>query len=226
MGCRMNTWLGARAVAALSVYEGTSINPQRSWVSNCAAALAKIRPQATGVGMAAMTASSRIAGISGAKGDFGPVPQLTRADLLLAQHGYAENYLVGVNPVKFYQLVTIWLHGHLAMLNTAIKNGLTDDQLGMVKERGSAVGPRYLVLPAATRVELPGGTRGSGFLARNPLCARFPVFAVPLVPGLRDLAAKLKLYRSAYRYPTRGDDQANMAAHSHGWVAATELRVT
>lgn len=37
--------------------------------------------------------------------------------------------------------MTVWLYDHPTLLNTALAKGLTDDQWGMVKERGFPVGP-------------------------------------------------------------------------------------
>ncbi len=65
------------------------------------------------------------------------------------------------------------------MLNTAVDQGLTDDQWGMVKERGFSVGPWYLIIPAVIHVKLPGGEGGPGFILWNLLFAAILLFVVP-----------------------------------------------
>ena len=141
---------------------------------------------------------SRIAGLTG---DFGPVPVLTQEVLSLAKSGYLEQYLLAVNPGHSYHLVDIWLYDHPAMLNDAVANGLTDDQWGMVKERGFSVGPWYLFLPAVIHVLTPNGADGQGFVIDNLLLALFFLLGIPLIPGLRDLPRYLRLYRLIYHYP-------------------------
>ena len=139
--------------------------------------------------------------IAGLKGDFGPVPVLTQQALSLAKTGYLEQYLLAVNPGHSYHLVDIWLYDHPAMLNDAVANGLTDDQWGMVKERGFSVGPWYLFLPAVIHVLTPNGADGQGFVIDNLLLALFFLLGIPLIPGLRDLPRHLRLYRLIYHYP-------------------------
>ncbi len=130
---------------------------------------------------------------------------LVQADLTLAQNGYLEQYLEAVDSGHSYHLVNIWLYDHPNLLNTAVDQGLTDDQWGMVKERGFPVGPWYLSIPAVFHVYFPGGATGQGFILWNLLFAAILLFFVPLVPGVRDLPRYLKLYRFIYRYPTPGE---------------------
>jgi hypothetical protein len=139
--------------------------------------------------------------IDSLQGNFGPVPMLVKADLRLAQGGYLEQYLQAIQSGHAYHLVNIWLYDHPQLLNTAVDQGLTDDQWGMIKERGFSVGPWYLFIPAVFHVKLPGGATGPGFVLWNLLFAAILLFIVPLVPGLRDLPQRLKLYRLIYRYP-------------------------
>ena len=152
------------------------------------------------------------------KGDFGPVPTLVKADLQLAQNGYLEQYLQAIEPGHAYHLSNIWLYDHPNMLNTAVNEGLTDDQWGMVKERGFPVGPWYLIIPAIIHVKLPGGEGGPGFVLWNLLFAFFLLFLVPLVPGLRDLPRYLKFYRFIYRYPLQGELEKPLFRERHGPV--------
>ncbi|MCL4531825.1 MAG: hypothetical protein M1582_01300 [Actinobacteria bacterium] len=139
--------------------------------------------------------------IAGLKGDFGPVPVLTQEVLSLAKSGYLEQYLLAVHPGHSFHLVDIWLYDHPAMLNDAVADGLTDDQWGMVKERGFSVGPWYLFLPAVIHVLTPNGSDGQGFVIDNLLLALFFLFGIPLIPGLRDLPRHLRFYRLIYHYP-------------------------
>jgi len=74
-----------------------------------------------------------------------------------------------------------------------------------VGDRGFAVGPWYLIIPAIIHVKLPGGATGTGFVLWNLFAALLFLFAVPLLPGLRDLSRRLRLYRLFYRYPTQGE---------------------
>jgi hypothetical protein len=113
-------------------------------------------------------------------------------------------------------LTNIWLYDHPHLLNTAVAEGLTDDQWGMVKERGFAVGPWYLFIPAVIHVKLSNGSTGPGFVLDNLVFAFFLLFLVPLVPGLRSLPKFLKLYRFIYRYPTKGELDKPEFTERHG----------
>lgn len=104
----------------------------------------------------------------------------------------------GTSPNHVHQYTNIWLYDQPMMLNTAIQHGLTDDQWGMIKERGFFVGPWYLIVPAIAHVKLPYGNTGVGFIFWNGLIALFFVGIFPLVPGLRSLPRYLKLYKLIY----------------------------
>ncbi len=199
--------LGSRVVQALSTYKQASPDQQRAWATAYEKALGSITPMEGGGGGMETTAGPDYGRIGTLRGDFGPVPTLLQADLTLAQRGYLESYLVGVNPGHSFHLPTVWLYDHPSMLNTAVANGLTDDQWGMLKERGFPVGPWYLIIPAIIHVKLPGGTTGSGFVLWNLLIALLFILAVPLVPGLRDLPRYLGLHRLMYRYPARDNKE-------------------
>lgn len=195
--------LGQPVESALTTYESASADQQTAWAAAYDKGLGTITQSMGGDGMTA--SSPDYMKIDTLNGDFGPVPTLTEAALKLAQSGYLEQYLLSVDPGHSFHLVNIWLYDHPAMLNTAVANGLTDDQWGMVKERGFDVGPWYLFLPAVIHVKLPNGADGVGFVIDNLLLAVFFLFAVPLLPGLRSLPKYLKLYRLIYRYPRRGE---------------------
>ena len=195
---------------ALSTYGAAGAEQRMAWAMSYQTALGTITPQASGqtaMGMLSgmSTASPDFAKLRTLRGDFGPVPTLEEADLFLAQTGYLEQYLQAADPGHSFQLTNIWLYDHPQMLNTAVAQGLTDDQWGMVKERGFPVGPWYLAIPAVFHVYLPFGSTGVGFMLWNLLFAFLLLFAVPLLPGLRSLPSRLKLYRFIYRYPTRGE---------------------
>lgn len=197
--------LGSAASAAVDRYEQASPEQQHAWASAYDDALMTITPQASG-GMGGMetTASPDASKLGTLRGDFGPVPELTQASLRLAEGGYLDMYLVGQMPGHSLHLTTIWLYDEPQMLNTAVNEGLTDDQWGMVKERGFAIGPWYLALPAVVHVLLPGGESGLGFTLWNGALALVFLLAVPLLPGLRSLPQRLRLYRLIYRYPLPG----------------------
>lgn len=203
-----STWIGPGVVAAMATYSRADRAQRLAWASAYDKALGSITPQpgpGAGSAMTGLTGSPESARVGALQGDFGPVPAMVTADLQLAQTGYLEQYLLSVDPGHSFHLINIWLYDHPLMLDTAIRNGLTDDQWGMVKERGFAVGPWYLFLPAVIHVELPGGSTGQGFVLWNLAFAAFFLFAVPLVPGLRDLPRHLRLYRLMYRYPLPGE---------------------
>ncbi len=197
--------LGSAAAAAVTRYEDATPAQRRSWSSAYGAALMTITPATTGdMGAMATTPSPDYRRLGSLAGAFGPVPALTQASLRLAQGGYLDMYLVGQMPGHSEHLATIWLYDEPQMLNTAISQGLTDDQWGMVKERGFPVGPWYLILPAVVHVVLPGGETGLGFTLWNVALALAFLLGVPLLPGLRSLPQRLRLHRLIYRYPLPG----------------------
>jgi hypothetical protein len=196
--------LGARVAAALAAYRAASASQQAAWANNYLMALDKITPSSMEGGMETAM-SPDYSKIGTLHGDFGPVPTLVKADVQLAQSGHLEQYLEAREPGHTLHLVTIWLYDHPKMLNDAVANGLTDDQWGMVKERGYNVGPWYLIIPAIIHVKFPQGVTGTGFVLWNLLVALIFIFVVPLVPGVRSLPRKLRLHRLIARYPTRGE---------------------
>lgn len=195
---------GSAIKSALASYTGASSEQQQAWAGAYDDALGTLMPPPSDDDMAP-AASPKYAGIGGLTGDFGPVPTLVETGLFLAQSGYLQQDLQSVDPGHSFHLVNIWLYDHPGLLNTAIAQGLTDDQWGMVKERGFSVGPWYLIIPAVFHVYFPGGTTGTGFILWNLAFGVLLLFAVPLIPGVRDLPRKLKLYRFIYRYPKPGD---------------------
>lgn len=193
--------LGASVTDAVSTYEKADSTQRHAWADAYEQALGTITPQATGEAEAlGATPSPDYALLDTLNGDFGPIPALVQADLTLAQRGYLEQSLVGRDPGHSLLLGTIWLYDHPGMLNSALTNGLTDDQWGMVKERGFSVGPWYLIIPSIFHVKFPGGSVGTGFILWNLLAALVLLLAVPLLPGLRDLPRRVRLYRLIYRY--------------------------
>ena len=197
--------LGAGAAAAVTAYDEAAPTQRRAWSAAYDAALMTITPQASAdMGGMATTPSPDYRRLAALQGDFGPVPALTQASLRLAQGGYLDMYLMDQMPGHSEHLATIWLYDEPQMLNTAISGGLTDDQWGMVKERGFPVGPWYLILPAIIHVLLPGGGTGLGFTLWNVALALVFLLAVPLLPGLRSVPQRLHLYRLVYRYPVPG----------------------
>jgi hypothetical protein len=195
--------LGSDVQSAIQTYDAASPDQQHTWAANYDKALGTITAQGGG-DMGGMP-SPDYSKLDTLQGDFGPVPTLVKADLQLAQSGFLEQYLQAVDPGHSFHLTNIWLYDHPQLLNTAVAEGLTDDQWGMVKERGFSVGPWYLFIPAVIHVKLPNGATGQGFVIGNLVFAFFLLFIVPLVPGLRSLPRYLKLYRFIYRYPTKGE---------------------
>jgi hypothetical protein len=195
--------LGSNVQAALATYDSASSQQQQAWAKAYEDALGTITP--SGEGEMEGVASPEFSKITTLKGDFGPIPTLVQADLKLAQDGYLEQYLQSVDPGHSFHMVNIWLYDHPNMLNTAVDQGLTDDQWGMVKERGFSIGPWYLFIPAVFHVYFPAGVTGPGFVLWNLAFAAILLFFVPLVPGVRDIPRYLKLYRFIYRYPTPGE---------------------
>ncbi len=208
--------------AAVATYDAASADQRQAWASAYDKALGTITP--SGGGAMGGTPSPDFSKIDTLKGNFGPIPVLVKADVQLAQNGFLQQYLQAVDPGHSFHLTNIWLYDHPQMLNTAVDQGLTDDQWGMVKERGFPVGPWYLFIPAVIHVKLPGGEGGPGFILWNLLFAAILLFIVPLVPGIRDIPRYLKLYRFIYHYPTPGelDKPAFVERHgaTHGGVEA------
>jgi hypothetical protein len=205
--------LGSEVQQAIDTYDAASADQQQKWAANYDQALGTIMPSG---GSDMGTSSPDYTKLNTLKGDFGTVPALDQADLQLAQEGYLEEYLQSVDPGHSFHLVNIWLYDHPQMLNTAVDQGLTDDQWGMVKERGFSVGPWYLFVPAVFHVYFPQGTEGPGFVFWNLLFAAILLFIVPLVPGVRDLPRYLKLYRFIYRYPVKGELEKPAFRERHG----------
>jgi len=195
--------LGTDVQSAIATYDAANTQQQQAWASKYDKALGTIT--ASGGGEMEGIPSPDFSKIDTLTGDFGPVPVLVKADLQLAQSGYLEQYLEAVDPGHSFHLTNIWLYDHPNLLNTAVDQGLTDDQWGMVKERGFPVGPWYLFIPAVFHVYFPGGTTGQGFVLWNLLFAAILLFVVPLVPGIRDIPRYLKLYRFIYHYPVSGE---------------------
>jgi hypothetical protein len=206
--------LSSDVQSAITTYDAASPQQQTSWAAAYDKALGTIMP--SGGSAMSGTPSPDITKIDTLKGDFGPVPELVKADLQLAQNGFLEQYLQAVEPGHSYHLTNIWLYDHPNLLNTAVDQGLTDDQWGMVKERGFPVGPWYLIIPGVFHVYFPGGVTGQGFVLWNLLFAAILLFVVPLVPGIRDIPRYLKLYRFIYRYPAPGDLEKPAFAERHG----------
>ena len=209
-------FLGPTVQNALAAWDGVTPQQQETWASNYDKALGTITPMTGSAGGMGGIPSPDYSKIDTLKGDFGPVPEMVKADLQLAQSGYLDQYLQSIETGHAYHLVNIWLYDHPSMLNTAVAEGLTDDQWGMVKERGFSVGPWYLIVPAVFHVKFPKGATGQGFIIWNLVFAFFLLFIVPLTPGLRSLPRRLKLYRFIYRYPTQGELDKPAFTERHG----------
>jgi len=211
--------LGADVAQALSTYQDASADQRQQWAAAYDQALGTIMPQGGGeMGGGGMEGvqSPDYSKIDTLQGDFGPIPAMVKADVQLAQGGYLEQYLQAVDSGHAFHLTNIWLYDHPALLNTAVDQGLTDDQWGMVKERGFAVGPWYLIIPAIIHVTLPNGSTGQGFVLDNLVFAFILLFLVPLVPGIRSLPLYLRLYRLIYRYPRSGELDRPEMHERHG----------
>lgn len=210
-------WSASEVRAAVATYDSATRQQQMGWASRYHVALDAVAMPQTETGMGAAT-SPDYTKVAGLRGDFGPVPILVEADLFLARTGYLETYLQNVDPGHSFHLTNIWLYDHPELLNTAVHLGLTDDQWGMVKERGFGVGPWYLFLPAVIHIYFPGGSTGTGFVLWNVGFALILLFAVPLLPGVRRLPERLKLYRFIYRYPRPGELDQPALRERHGPV--------
>ena len=207
----------ADVAAAVAAYDSASAVQRSEWAAEYHQAVDSLVPMSGSAAMGAATSPDYMR-IAGLRGNFGPVPTLVEADLFLAHTGYLEAYLQSVDPGHSYHLVNIWLYDHPELLNTAVNLGLTDDQWGMVKERDFGVGPWYLFLPAVVHIYFPGGSTGSGFVLWNVVFALIFMFAVPLLPGVRSLPDRLKLYRYIYRYPRPGELDQLALRERHGPV--------
>jgi len=204
--------------SAVATYDAASPAQRTSWATTYHHAVDALAPMGASGGMEGSQPSPDYMKIGGLRGNFGPIPTLIEADLFLAQTGYLQQYLESVDPGHSFHLTNIWLYDHPELLSTAMNKGLTDDQWGMVKERGFPVGPWYLVIPAIFHIYFPSGTTGIGFVLWNLAFAVLLLFVVPLVPGVRDLPRVLKLYRFIYRYPRPGELEEPALRERHGPV--------
>ena len=202
---QLPTLQAADVASAVATYDSASSVQRRDWATTYHHSLDGLVPPMSPSAAMGATTSPDYMKIASLRGAFGPIPTLVEADLLLARNGYLETYLQDVDPGHSFHLVNIWLYDHPELLNTAVRLGLTDDQWGMVKERGFAVGPWYLFLPAVIHIYFPGGSTGTGFVLWNLALALILLFAVPLLPGAGNLPQRLKLYRFIYRYPRPGE---------------------
>lgn len=134
------TMLSVDVQHAVATYDAAGDQQRVAWATAYDKALSTITSSASGSTMGG-SMSPTYQRIDGLKGDFGPVPVLVKADLQLAQNGFLEQYLQAIEPGHSYHLTNIWLYDHPSLLNTAVAEGLTDDQWGMIKERGFPVGP-------------------------------------------------------------------------------------
>jgi hypothetical protein len=197
---------------AIATYDSANADQHAKWAAEYDKALGTIMP----TGDAAMgVASPDAAKVGSLSGDFGPVPMLVEADTYLAQTGYLEANLQSVEPGHSFHLTNIWLYDHPNMLNTAVDEGLTDDQWGMVKERGFSVGPWYLSVPSVFHVYFPQGATGQAFVLYNLAFAAILLFVIPLVPGVRSVPLYLKLYRFIYRYPRPNEMESVQLRERH-----------
>ena len=204
--------------AAIQTYDTASPAQRTTWATNYHHAVDELAPMGASEEMEGSEPSPDFTKVGTLHGDFGPVPALVETDLFLAKTGYLQQYLESVEPGHSFHLVNIWLYDHPELLTTAVDEGLTDDQWGMVKERGFSVGPWYLFVPAVIHIYLPNGKTGTGFVLWNVAFALLLLFAVPLLPGLRDLPRVLKLYRFIYRYPRPGELEQPALRERHGAI--------
>ncbi len=179
---------------ALNTYVNASVSERINWAKSYDKAIQKTVP----LSESDFTPVPKMSDIAMLKGDFGPVPVIANTILELAQVGYLEMYFQGISSGNVFEYTNIWLYDQPYMLNTAIRNGLTDDQWGMIKERGFVPGPWYLSIPAIAHIWLPGGSTGPGFMLWNILFALFGVVLFPLIPGLRDIPKYIGLYKLIY----------------------------
>jgi len=187
-------FLSQRQRQALNTYLRAPVSDRVNWARNYDKAIQKNFP----VSKSAYTPVPKMSDIAMLQGNFGPVPVMADTILSLAQKGYLETYFQGTSPENVFEYTDVWLYDQPLLLNTAIRNGLTDDQWGMIKERGFVPGPWYLIIPAIFHVKFPGGSTGLGFMFWNSLLAIFVVVLFPLIPGLKDIPRYLGLYKLIY----------------------------
>jgi hypothetical protein len=191
--------------AAVARDDAASPGQRQKWAAAYDDALGTIMPAMSGGEEMGGSARPDYMKLGSLHGDFGPIPTLVEADLFLARTGDLEQYLESVDPGHSLHLTNIWLYDHPQLLNAAVQLGLTDDQWGMVKERGFGVGPWYLFVPAVFHIYFPSGATGTAFVLWNIGFALLLLFVIPLIPGVRSLPKYLKLYRFIYRYPRAGE---------------------
>jgi hypothetical protein len=184
----LSTSTDPTVVAALNRYVGATSDQQSAWASAYGDALSNARDGDPG---------------KVAKGDYGPVPDLTRGLLTMARGGGLDGLLQ--EQGGFYQ--TNYAHSMLFLadggylVDQARAAHLGGNQWGMMNEIGAYPGQPWLA-PYSFWYQIPPFTSSSN--ADALIWAIMSVVAVvllllPFVPGLRSLPRRLGVYRLIWR---------------------------
>ena len=187
-------------MAAISTYESASADQQGKWHDAYANALKD-----------AKVSSGQI---TVATGDYGPVPQMMRRLLELAQTGGLDGLLLSSS--HFYQtdytkpLLFMNDGGYLA--GVAADQHLTGTQWGMMNETGLYPGQTWLWLYTLWYQVAPfNGVSNADLLVVLVMVILTLLLAlVPLIPGLRDIPRWIPIYRVIWRsyYASRSRELA------------------
>ncbi|MGO4596760.1 hypothetical protein [Terrabacter sp. 2RAF25] len=182
----------AAAVAALKVWDGAGADQQTAWATAYSDALA-----AAPDGDAAKVAA----------GDYGPVPELGKAEVRLAASGALEGLLTtrtsffGVDSTKALLLLADGTY----LEDQAREQNLGGDQWGIMNETGNYPGQPWLWLYSFWYQVPPFSTSDNADIQVWTLMVLLSIafICVPWIPGLRTLPKHLGVHRLIWRSARR-----------------------
>ncbi len=132
----------------------------------------------------------------------GPVPAMLSALQALGSGGLMSGALDRLDPVYRYDVAPslLFLQG-TAMEQVAQKYDLLGGEWGIMHDELSYPGPWWLT-PYSALYQIPPystSSAGDAMAAYTMLAILLVLLAVPLIPGLRDIPHKLRLYRLVWR---------------------------
>jgi len=178
--------------AAVAKWTGAAADQQATWAGDYAKALDE-------AGSADKVAA----------GDYGPVPDLAKAEIDMAASGALDSSMVSGN--SFYLTnntkQTLFLGDGAFLEDTAGTQHLQGSQWGMMNSVGNYPGQAWLWL-ATFWYQIPPFNDGNTYLGANADAFVFGVLIlvlslllllVPFIPGLRDIPRLVPLYRLVWR---------------------------
>ena len=200
--------------SALSQYEGASADQQSKWLDAYTKALDKAEAQGGSVTVPT--------------GDYGPVPEMNRRLLQLAQSGALDGMLQDAGHFynTDYTRSLMFMGDGTTLPNLAGDQHLLGDQWGMMNETGSYPGQSWLWLYTFWYQVWPFNSDG-GFLGLNSGNADLGVVLimgllttllalVPFIPVLRDIPRWIPVHRLIWRREWREPQPRPAAAAPAG----------